>query len=748
MPNARFLTTVVAITILSTLGAGLSSWAEDWPQWRGPRRDGLSDETGLRREWNSAPPQLAWRSIGLGEGYSSVVVSRGRVFTIGRHGEKVVCTCLDENSGAPRWSRVVDQTSRMPCSTPTVDDNRLYMLDPDGELVCMSVENGEEIWRRSYLSDFGGIMMSGRGYGESPLVDGDHLICTPGGAKQTIVALNKHNGQLVWECSVPKLGDAGRPGAAFSSPVLCVVGGVRQYVQLVGYGLVGVRAGDGKLLWSYNDLANQTANIPTPIVHHSNVFAANGYNAGSVLLRLENNDGEVKANRVYSLSGSRFQNHHGRIVLLDGYVYGGHGSNNGLPTCLKLESGRIQWKRRGPGVGSAAVIYADKRLYFRYQNGVMALINATPTGYELHGTFRIPGAGGDSWAHPVVANGRLLLREKDRLFAYDIRQVGTGEQPTVAVHDELTAALRDDYTGRSLFRYARIDIAPVLHRIATPDITNNGTLKDAVLDRLRDAKEDIVVDLAGLPIRDTALAQVSTLPRLCGLNLELCSRITDDGIQHLKDSRRLRALRLTGTSVTDAGLAHLTGLPNLLALDLEVCELVTDQGCMTLGKMRQLRALVLKKTGFEPNKISSSGLSELSNLTDLEILNVYGNPLKDDSLVALAKMSRLRELDLSLTAISDQGLVQLAPLTQLERLELLYSEGFAGPKITDGGLQHLTVHKQLRTLNVVGAKISDDSLPHLVTLNQLELLRLANTRLSEAGIQRLEMQLPKCKIVR
>jgi outer membrane protein assembly factor BamB len=727
-----------------------SAAAEDWPQWRGPRRDAVSQEVGLRQEWKSAAPRLAWRAEGLGDGYSSVVVSRGRIYTMGRRDNQVACHCFEEQTGALLWGRVIDQTSRIPCSTPTVDGNRLYVLDPDGDLFCLAVDSGDVLWRRSYLQDFGGVMMSGRGFGESPLVDGDRLICTPGGPEITLAALDKHTGELVWHSTAPELGTAGRAGAGFSSPVISTAAGVRQYVQLIGRGLIGVRATDGKFLWGYNSLANQTANIPTPIVHGDLVFAANGYNTGSVLLRLTKHDGRVSADPVYALNGSRFQNHHGGMALIEGHIYGGHGSNNGLPTCLQLETGRVRWKRRGPGVGSAAVVYADKRLYFRYQNGLIALINATAKGYDLRGVFQLPGAGGDSWSHPVVANGRLLLREKDRLFAYDVKQISRSTESAVeATDDELSRSLQPNYAGRSLFGYASSgDESVVLERISAGALTTSGGLKKDVVERLSQTPSDIVVDLAGLPISDDGLTQLARLPQLCGINLELCLQITDRGIRNLQQAAQLRVLRLTGTAITNDGLQHLTILQHLAALDLEVCEHVTDAGCQSLGRMHQLKALVLKKTGFESQRITAIGLASLSGLNGLESLSLYGNQVDDRGLSKLADLTNLRELDLSLTAISDTGLAQLVPLAKLERLELLYSEGFAGPQVTDVGLQMLRGHRQLRSLNLVGARITDAGLRLLSHLNQLESLRLANTHLSDAAVARLQQQLPKCRITR
>ena len=734
----------LAILVSSTVARRVTS--ADWPQWRGPHRDAVSREIGLRQDWTSHPPRLVWQAEGLGEGYSSVVVSRGRVFTIGRRARDVICLCLDERTGARLWSRVIDQTDRAPSSTPTVDGDLVYALDPDGDLYCLDVGNGDVRWTRRYLDDFNGRLMSSRGFSESPLVDGDRLICTPGGTEHAVVALHKRTGDLIWRSAIPALGEAGRDGAGFASPVISGAGGVRQIVQLTGRGLIGVRASDGRFLWGYNSLANPTANIPTPIAHGDFVFAANGYNMGSVLLKLTRRaNGAISAETIYQLSGSRFQNHHGGVVLVDGYVYGGHGSNNGLPTCLELTSGRVQWKRRGPGVGSAAVVYADRRLYARYQNGLIALINATPRGYDLRGTFQLPGAGGDSWSHPVVVNGRLLLREKDQLFAYDVR----------AEPNDLAGAPEPDaphLTSNmdSLFRYASGEANGQLavHRIGSLDLTARGALNSDVEDRLRQGTADFVVDAAGSRISNLGLKQLAGLPHLVGLSLELCQQITDVGIRNLQLASRLRVMRLTGTPISNDGVKHLTKLSQLVALDLEVCDHVTDDGCRWLGKMQQLKVLVLKKAGFEPRRITSAGIANLGNLTRLESLNLYGNLLDDDSMDVLARLSNLRELDLSLIAISDAGLARVATLSKLERLELLFSEGFAGPRVTDQGIEMLGRLRRLRSLNLIGAEITDAGLQHLSGLAQLKTLRLANTRLSAEAIARLQLELPLCAITR
>jgi outer membrane protein assembly factor BamB len=290
--------------------------------------------------------------------------------------------------------------------------------------VCLEAATGRVRWRRSLPRDFGGRMMSGWMYSESPLVDGDRVMITPGGGQAGIVALDRLTGKEIWRAAIPRLGSAGSDGAGYSSIVISNGGGVKQYVQLMGRGVIGVRASDGEFLWGYNRVANDIANITTPIVRGHQVFASSSYGTGSVLLTLTAAPGNrVEAKENYFLDGGTLQNHHGGFVLLNGFLYGGHGQSNGLPVCLELDTGRMMWTRtRGAGTGSAAVTAADGHLYFRYQNGTMALIAANPKQYTLRSSFDIPNVRNPSWAHPVVTGGRLYLREQDDLHIYNVRR--------------------------------------------------------------------------------------------------------------------------------------------------------------------------------------------------------------------------------------------------------------------------------------------------------------------------------------
>jgi outer membrane protein assembly factor BamB len=406
---------------LPDLPAGPVGHSGSWPSWRGAHRDAISGETGLLDSWPANGPPLKWKAEHLGSGYSSVAIDAGRIFTLGKTDEGCEVLALNFANGRRLWAFRVGG-DRDPNSTPTVDGDRVYGLSFDGALVCLNVADGKPVWSKNLGQDFGGRMMSGWGYSESPLVDGDRLLCTPGANDALIVALDKKTGKTIWKAQAPAdLGANGTDGAGYSSIVVSNGGGVKQYVQTVGRGVVSVRADDGKFLWNYNRVANPTANIPTPLVKDDYIFASTGYGAGAALLQLSKSGDGVAAKEVYFLNGGKMQNHHGGMVLLGDYVYCGKGHNQGFPVCLELKTGKFAWEGgRGPGGGSAAVIEADGNLYFRYENGVVALIEANPKKYVLKGTFTTATKNGAGWPHPVIVDRQLFLRDQDALLCYDI----------------------------------------------------------------------------------------------------------------------------------------------------------------------------------------------------------------------------------------------------------------------------------------------------------------------------------------
>ena len=304
-----------------------------------------------------------------------------------------------------------------------VDEGRVYAIGTDGDLGCFEAATGREIWRRSLPRDYGGQMMSRWMWSESPLVDGDRLVFTPGAWNAGLVAVDKATGKEIWRSVIPELGPEGKDGAGYSSIVVSHGAGVKQYVQLMGRGLVGVRASDGKYLWGYNRVANGVANVATPLVRGNLVFASTGYQTGSVLLELEPFGDGVKARERYFLDAKTLQNHHGGLVLVGDHVYAGHGHNKGFPICVELETGKVAWGGdiRNAGTDSATVLYADGRIYFRYQNGALILVDASPDGYVERGSFELPEISGPSWPHLAIADGQLYVREQDTLYCYDLR---------------------------------------------------------------------------------------------------------------------------------------------------------------------------------------------------------------------------------------------------------------------------------------------------------------------------------------
>ncbi len=404
-------------------------WAAEpsapWPTFRGSDRTGVARDTGFLQEWPEGGPKLLWRSKGAGRGYSSLAIASGRIFTIGdgpstAKDKDEYLLAFDQKGGKPVWSTKLGpawnegpedwQSSR---ATPTVDGDRIYAVTPHGELVACRSANGKELWRKNLKREFGGTKGDSWGYSESPLIDGDRLICTPGNEKATMVALNKNTGKMIWTSS--RQGDR---GAGHASIVIATVGTTRVYVTTTASGAMGVRATDGKLLWTYEMSA--TAVIPTPIVRGDVVFVVAGYGCGGALLRQVPSGKEVTIEEIYPLK-RELSNKHGGVVLVGDYLYG-DSEDSGIPWCAELMTGEVKWKQRGAGRGSASVVAADGCLYFRFAQGSMALVKATPEGYERLGQFTVPGSGGrPSWSHPVIAEGKLYLREGDELLCYDLK---------------------------------------------------------------------------------------------------------------------------------------------------------------------------------------------------------------------------------------------------------------------------------------------------------------------------------------
>jgi outer membrane protein assembly factor BamB len=406
--------------------------ADDWPQWRGPNRDGISKETGLLKTWPKDGPKQVWKNDMVGGGYSTPSIVGDRVYLMGDKNDQEYLMALDAKTGKQVWSTAIGKIGPNPKgmsypgprSTPTVDDNLMYVLGSDGDLACVEKSAGDIKWKKNLKTDFAG-KVGMWAYAESPLVDGDVVVCTPGGKEATLAALNKKAGETVWKCSVPQ-GDA----AGYGSVMVLETGGAREYVQFLAGGVVGVDAKTGKFLWRYDKTKDMAATIPTPVVRDDLVFTSTSRN-GSGLVRVKADKDAATAEEVYY--NKTALNSIGTPVHVGDYLYATDGKNQLV--CMDFKTGEVKW--RDPSVGTASLCFADGMLYVRGQGGggfgaekpsFVALVEATPTGYKEHGRFEQPQHGNrPAWPHPVVANGKLYLRDQGVLFCYDVKDAGTGK---------------------------------------------------------------------------------------------------------------------------------------------------------------------------------------------------------------------------------------------------------------------------------------------------------------------------------
>lgn len=393
--------------------------AADWPNFRGPNHDGVSPENGLLQEWPAGGPALAWKSTGIGAGYSGVAVVGDRIYTAGdskeagyvyalnlKDGKQVWATKLGK-PGAPGWGGFAG-----PRATPTVDGDLIFAVDQWGELVCLQREDGKEKWRKSYTADLGGGLPEW-GFAESPVVDGDALVVTPGGEKGAIAALDKKTGAVLWQSA--EFTDP----AHYSTIVVAKIGGEKQYVQLTEKSVVGVSPKDGKVLWKAAR-KGATAVIPTPIVHDDHVYVTSGYGIGCHLFKITKSGDAFAAEQVYA--NKVMVNHHGGVVRVGDYLYG-FSEGKGW-TCQDFKSGEAKWQEKG-SLGKGAITGADGRFILREEkkgSGNVVLIEISPEGYKERGRLSQPDRSPkEAWPHPVVAYGKLFLRDQDLLLCYDLK---------------------------------------------------------------------------------------------------------------------------------------------------------------------------------------------------------------------------------------------------------------------------------------------------------------------------------------
>ncbi|HYI94124.1 MAG TPA: PQQ-binding-like beta-propeller repeat protein [Bryobacteraceae bacterium] len=397
--------------------------AADWPQWRGPQRTGVSTETGLLKDWPKPGPKLLWQRSDIGDGYGTPAVSGDHVYLISNRGmESEFVHTLSTKDGKSLWTTRLGNVGNpnqqppypMARSTPTIQGDFVFAFSSDGDLACLRRADGKMVWQKNVRSEFGGVPGTW-GYAESPLVDGDVLVVTPGGPEATLLALNKKSGAVIWKSAVP-----GGDRAAYSSVIAVEAAGRKQYVQFLDKGLVGVDARTGKYLWRYTQTSGGPANIATPVARGQYVYSTNSRRFGGGLVQLNATAAGVAVEQIYF--EREMPNTLGGQVLIGDILYG---TNQEGPVAAEFLTGKVLWRDKGLGPGS--VFYADGCLYFHGENGDVLLVEANPELYVEKGRFTPVGppkrkdARERAWSYPVVSDGRLYIRDLGQLWVYDVK---------------------------------------------------------------------------------------------------------------------------------------------------------------------------------------------------------------------------------------------------------------------------------------------------------------------------------------
>lgn len=410
-------------SILSVLAAAVAlpvtlSNAADWPQFRGPNRDDISTETGLLKDWPTEGPKLVWMTKDAGLGYSGYSIVGDTLYTMGSRDAVEYVIAVDAATGKEKWSAeagplLTNGWGDGPRSTPTISGGKVFAMSGKGHLSCLNAADGKTVWKVT-MEDLGG-KVPGWGYTESVLVDGDMVICTPGGAQGTIAALDKNTGKKVWQSA------EWTDPAQYASAIAADHNGVRQIIQLTMQSVGAVNAKDGSLLWKIA-FPGKTAVIPTPIFSDGHVFVCAGYGVGGKLIKLGPGN---QAEDLNPNMNTDMVNHHGGVVLVNGFLYGY--SEKGGWTCLDFKTGAVKWQEQR-ALRKGAIHCADGKLYLLEENtGTVALIDASPDGWKEHGRFTLTpqttqrNPKGKVWTHPVVANGRLYLRDQELLYSFDVK---------------------------------------------------------------------------------------------------------------------------------------------------------------------------------------------------------------------------------------------------------------------------------------------------------------------------------------
>ncbi len=395
----------------------------EWPQFHGPNRDNRSIETGLLKSWPDKGPKLLWKYNGLGKGWSSPSIAAGLIFITGTEDEKEFLSCLNLD-GTFQWKVFYGTASKMypgSRSSPTFNDGYVYIISGTGEVVCIDVRKQMIEWKINGYRLFNGDCHH-FGTAESPLVFDNKVFYTPCGKRTTMVAFDKHTGEIVWESE--SLDDL----SAYVSPI--IINQERQtiIVTVTGMYIIGVDPKTGEFLWKYPYVENHKTkakintliqNAITPIYHDEQLYVTSGYDHVGIALKLSEQGRKI--NLLWE--DNTLDCHHGGVILHDGYIYGSnwHNNLNGNWICLDWKTGQVMYDHKWFGKGS--ILYADGMLYcYEERQGNIALVKPVPEGFEIVSSFQIKEGTGEHWAHPVICNGCLYIRRGDSLMAYDIKK--------------------------------------------------------------------------------------------------------------------------------------------------------------------------------------------------------------------------------------------------------------------------------------------------------------------------------------
>lgn len=419
---------IVLLLIACILCSPIFAADGNWPQWRGPNRDGHAAPQSLLKKWPEKGPALSWSFSNAGIGYSSVSVEDGRLYTLGKRNDRNDLICLNAQNGAELWATPMGRGATRkdyntgwgdgPRSSPTIDGEHVYALTDVGDVGCFRKSDGTSVWNVNLVSDFGGGIPEW-GYSESVLVDGDRVVVTPGG-KNFLIGLDKKTGKKTW-------GSDFSAGAQYASSIKHSFGGVPVYITACEQGLVGFHCETGKLLFKNGSTGNGTAVIPTPIVSGDMIYHSSSYKAGNAVVKISVSSGHLTANELYHESKESIENEHGGYLLHDGAIIGFTKALRGAWMAQDLATGKVLWSQKIGKTRSGSIVLADGLLYcYDDQEGICYLAKASRTGMEVIGQVKLPEQTssdrnqGAIWTHPVIAEKKLYIRDQEKIFAFDI----------------------------------------------------------------------------------------------------------------------------------------------------------------------------------------------------------------------------------------------------------------------------------------------------------------------------------------